>query len=382
MATANPYIVITTINAPSTAVQAFAARPGTRLIVVGDRKTPSNWGCDGVEYLPATAQPTLGFRVTNALPWNHYCRKNVGYLQALRQGATTIIDTDDDNLPYDDWAFPPFEGMHTLSPTERGFVNIYANFTTQRIWPRGFPLERLRDPLATLHEDELRRRPCRVGVWQGLADDDPDVDAIYRLTDNTPCRFTRRHPLVLATGTVCPFNSQNTATRRELAALLYMPAFATPRFTDILRGLVAQPVLWAAGYQLGFLHASVSQQRNPHNYLVDFEAEIPCYRHAQRVIEVAREAVSSQTDVRTNLRRAYAALVGAGVADPRELPVLDAWLTDVAELTTTVPAPAAADTATAATTITDATTADTTTADSTTTVTDTPVTVAAGAAWV
>ena len=30
------------------------------------------------------------------------------------------------------------------------------------------------------------RGPSRVGVWQGLADGDPDVDAIYRLTVGEP----------------------------------------------------------------------------------------------------------------------------------------------------------------------------------------------------
>ena len=82
-------------------------------------------------------------------------------------------------------------------------------------------------------------KDCNVGVWQGLADEDPDVDAIYRLTSDTPCYFNERNPVVLAKGTVCPFNTQNTIIIKPLFNLLYLPTTATFRFTDILRGLVA-----------------------------------------------------------------------------------------------------------------------------------------------
>ena len=58
--------------------------------------------------------------------------------------------------------------------------------------------------------------------------------------------------MVLGTGTMSPFNTQNTLIRKELFALLYLPTYVTFRFTDILRGLVAQPIMWAAGYALGF----------------------------------------------------------------------------------------------------------------------------------
>ncbi|WP_109313748.1 hypothetical protein [Ruegeria sp. AU67] len=71
------------------------------LVVVGDRKTPDNWSCDGAEYLSVERQLSLGFRLSDALPFDHYCRKMIGYLLAARNGAEMIVDTDDDNLPKD-----------------------------------------------------------------------------------------------------------------------------------------------------------------------------------------------------------------------------------------------------------------------------------------
>ena len=39
------------------------------------------------------------FTIANLLPKNHYTRKNLGYLYAIKNGADAIIDTDDDNFP-------------------------------------------------------------------------------------------------------------------------------------------------------------------------------------------------------------------------------------------------------------------------------------------
>lgn len=322
-------IVITTIHPPTKAIELFAQRAEWQQVVVGDRKTPDPWSYPGVVYLSPEAQGAQGFRLCERLPWNHYCRKMIGYLHSIRSGAEVIFDTDDDNLPKDDWSVPPFDGIYACTPKGARWVNIYRSFTEQRIWPRGFPLELLTDAGTVLDGDALGSAQMRVGVWQSLADGDPDVDAIYRLTDNTPCYFRDREPIVLSAGSVCPFNSQVTAFRRELFALLYLPATVTFRFTDILRGLVAQPIMWAAGYHLGFTRATVVQQRNPHNYLMDFESEVPCYLHAQTVLEVATGAVKASASVVENLSAVYDALHRRGLVKREELELLGAWQKDM-----------------------------------------------------
>ena len=326
------FIVITTIFPPTNAVKKFAKLRARHLVVVGDRKTPKDWRQANATFLSASQQPRMPFRLLAALPWNHYCRKMAGYLHAMGNGAQVIIDTDDDNEPYQDWSFPPFEGRQLTTPANLGFVNLYRSFTPRHIWPRGFPLERIQDPKAILAESRLRAAASRVGVWQGLADGDPDVDAIYRVTCNLPCCFQKRAPIVLDSGTLCPFNSQNTAFRREVFPLLYLPVTATFRFTDILRGLVAQPVLWAGGYRLGFSRATVVQKRNPHNYLKDFESEIPCYLWSQRVVDVVRGVMDPNAGVSGNLWNAYEALRREDMVQDSELPSLSAWLEDVASL--------------------------------------------------
>jgi hypothetical protein len=320
-------IVITTIFPPTRAVRDFARRAGWQLIVAGDRKTPADWQHENVRFLSATTQEERGFKLSAALPWNHYCRKMTGYVEAFRLGAETIVDTDDDNIPNDNWSFPECDGAFETTPADLGFVNVYRAFTDMPIWPRGFPLERIQSPDATKLSGESRQ--VKVGIWQGLADGDPDVDAIYRLTNNEPCYFAELPPIVLGRGTWCPFNSQNTLFVRELFPLLYLPAFVTFRFTDILRGLVAQPIAWAAGYHLGFTSATVVQERNPHDYLKDFESEIPCYMLAQKVANIVSATVQDKASVSDNLHATYSALRAEEIVKDEELRVLSAWLEDL-----------------------------------------------------
>lgn len=318
------YIVITSIFHPTEAVRAFAARKDYQLIVVGDRKSPADWQQDGVVYLNVEDQITLHPSLASLIPYNHYGRKMMGYLYAIQQGADIIIDTDDDNIPYEDWSFPGFEGDFTSSEPGLGWVNIYHHFSEQPIWPRGLPLRNIADSRARLQWQSAAQSQ-KVGIWQGLADEDPDVDAIYRLTSNQPCNFIPRDPVVLEKGTVTPFNSQNTAFRKELFPLLFLPSFVTFRFTDILRGIIAQPILWQHGYRLGFLKATVVQKRNEHDYFKDFESEVPMYLHAEKALQAVIEAVG-RGSVKDDMLAAYQALLALGIVEERELKVLEEWL--------------------------------------------------------
>ena len=326
----NKFIVITSIFPPTRAVHDFARLEEWQTIVVGDRKTVEPWRAEGVNFLSVAAQESSNYKIAKHLPWNHYCRKMIGYVEAIRSGAHIIVDTDDDNLPKNDWAIPAFNGTFETTKEDAGFVNVYRAFTDNHIWARGFPLNLINEEKAIRDAQTTKKRTIEVGIWQGLADGDPDVDAIYRLTNNQPCYFADRDPLVLGRGTLSPFNSQNTAFRRELFSLLYLPSHVTFRFTDILRGLVAQPLMWQAGYLLGFTKATVIQERNPHDYLKDFESEIPCYLYPEKIIEIVQTNSSAAKSIADNLHSAYEALARNNIVPFEEMQNLTAWLEDVA----------------------------------------------------
>lgn len=320
-------IVITSIFEPTEAVKKFSKMPDYHLIVVGDKKTPKDWSTDNVTYLSITEQDTIGTKLSNILPYNHYCRKIMGYLYAIKQGATIIIDTDDDNIPKENWIFPETMSSQNYLADNQGYINIYQYYADSNIWPRGLPLK-----LITKKYDFgklISPKECKVGIWQGLADEDPDVDAIYRLTSDVPCYFKENPPIVLGTGTISPFNSQNTLFIKELFPLLYLPCLVTFRFTDILRGLIAQPIMWQHGYQLGFTNATVVQKRNPHDYLKDFISEIPMYTEGDSVVEIVSNAISSTSSISDNLFSAYEALEKKSIVVKGEMAILEIWLKEI-----------------------------------------------------
>jgi hypothetical protein len=316
------FTVITSINHPTESVKKWALKSGSKLIVVGDRKSPKSWNVQGVKFLSFAEHAQVNQKLDRVLPADHYCRKIIGYVAAASQGAEEIVDTDDDNRPKANHAFPRNQGSFETLAGAPGWVNVYSYFSDKKIWPRGLPLDEIR----SLKSFSSKVEPQRVGIWQGLADLDPDVDAIFRMVDGSPCIFEERDPLALGAGIWSPFNSQNTSFSSELFPLLYLPATVTFRFTDILRGVVAQPIMWAHGFVLGFCSASVDQDRNKHDLMIDFQQEIPMYLQVKTAAEIASAVASPAMSISENLRAVYGALRESGIVADLEMRIVDAWL--------------------------------------------------------
>ncbi len=107
-------VVITTIQRPTASVFRIAeclSGVEGHLVIVGDTKGPDEFDISSVEgfqaeqlqFLDIDTQLKSEFTLAKLLPTKHYCRKNLGYLQAMRNGATCIYETDDDNAPLKSW---------------------------------------------------------------------------------------------------------------------------------------------------------------------------------------------------------------------------------------------------------------------------------------
>ena len=57
--------------------------------------------------------------------------------------------------------------------------------------------------------DTLPEAAARCAIQQGLANRNPDVDAIYRLVLPLPLDFDRHPGVISRRGAWCPLNSQN-----------------------------------------------------------------------------------------------------------------------------------------------------------------------------
>lgn len=269
-------------------------------------------------------QNSLPFKTAKLLPWNHYARKNLGYLYAIMQGADLLYETDDDNLPYPSWPefYPVDLDAETYLHSEQKFINVYSHFCKANVWPRGFPLTCIR------HAGKLEKTVVSnvsAPIQQGLADLEPDVDAIYRLTIGDQIKFSENSPLFLGSGTYCPFNSQNTLWYPEAFQYLFLPAFVPSRVTDIWRGYIAQHFLQQNEQGILFCNPSVYQERNYHNLLHDFVEEIELYIKTESLIECL-EAYSSNHGNFTDVISHLSSKKFVGEEDAR---LFEAWIDDL-----------------------------------------------------
>ena len=172
--------VITTIQKPTACVRktcATLAKHGIPLLAMGDKKGPFEYDQPGAELFTLSAQAELPFQLAKILPDCHYTHKNLGYLVAISRGAKRIYETDDDNAPNDSWELRD-ETTTVRRVSAPGWRNVYSHFTRENIWPRGLPLDRIRD---AADMDDSPARSVRAPIQQGLANLSPDVDAVWRL---------------------------------------------------------------------------------------------------------------------------------------------------------------------------------------------------------
>jgi len=231
------HAIITTIQPPTTAVESLLARLrplGAPLIVAGDKKGPARFEAEGAVFLDLDAQMATPFELARLGPVGHYTRKNIGYLEAIRRGATCLYETDDDNAPLSNWTLRE-ESVNAHGIDAPGWVNAYRCFSEGRIWPRGFPLDAVVASVAQAPTPDAIAQPVRAPIQQGLANGSPDVDAVWRLVLDAPFDFDDGPSVVLAPGSWCPFNSQSTWWWPVAFPLLYLPSFCSFRMTDIWR---------------------------------------------------------------------------------------------------------------------------------------------------
>ncbi|MDU8885488.1 STELLO glycosyltransferase family protein [Yeosuana sp. MJ-SS3] len=327
----NTFLIITSIAKQNHPVLIQYAKESVEnnvsFIVIGDTKSPKEFKLSGCDYYSIKRQELLPFKLNEALPFKHYARKNLGYLLAMQQGAEIIIETDDDNFPFESFWDIRKKQVKAHLLTEKGWVNAYKHFTDAHIWPRGFALERIKDEFPELNDKITLNSP----IQQGLADENPDVDAIYRFTQPLPIKFMKSDNLGLGLNAFCPFNSQNTTWFKEAFLLLYLPSYCSFRMTDIWRSYIAQRIAWTCGWSVLFHGSTVWQDRNDHNLLNDFNDEISGYANAQRIYESLRDLDLKEgiENIATNMIICYQKFIDLELIDASEMNLLECWIHDV-----------------------------------------------------
>ena len=326
-------VVVTSISAPTQALKEYARGcqlGGGSLILIGDDASLADFHLEGCDYYDVSRQKTVDLRIAALAPTASYARKNIGYLLAMRARPPYILESDDDNLPLP--AFWDSRCKRVVAPrlANAGWVNIYRYFTTQNVWPRGFPLDLIHAEVPD--RSQLPEVETVCPIQQGLADGDPDVDAIYRMVMPGEVQFFDHGQVILAEKSRCPFNSQNTAWWPECYQLMYLPATCSMRMTDIWRSFIAQRIAHLNGWGILFESPTVHQARNAHNLMCDFKMETAGYLHnSELVMRLEKLPLRAGAQhIADNMRACYEELVVAGYLGRGELELVDAWLHDCA----------------------------------------------------
>jgi hypothetical protein len=272
------------LNSPTIATRKFiniAVKNNWTFVIVGDTKTPHEAYQElektyhpYVEYLHPDKQAELYPELSEIIGWKTIQRRNIGFVYAYNNGAEIVATVDDDNIPYDNLGTDLYVGKEVevdyYSPEMDVFdplsVTNYPN-----LWHRGYPIDYLPYRNRVEYKGKKTVTPLiQADLWDG----DPDIDAMCRLTQKPICKFNVTGPF--AANKQSPFNSQNTFIHRD--ALKHYAVWPyVGRMDDIWGGYYTQGMIGSD--KLIYNRASVYQDRNVQDLIVNLEKEIIGYRH-------------------------------------------------------------------------------------------------------
>ena len=355
------WAVVTTIFEPSEAVRRQVRLEGWCLVVVADESSAKEYntgwtkgeGNGAVIYLTPEEQKAMNVPFVDALPWNHFGRKNVGYMYAIQHGAEVIWDFDDDNMlkfwmsgaappgaPSLDASIPNKDNcvdghMEVLFPKGHSWptFNPYPKLGAPTLpsWPRGLPLDDIKIAASFNTSLQAVTIDCSdIGVLQSLADYQPDVDAIFRFTQQIPFWFKRtketRH-LMVPTGVMTPYNAQATLHFSSSFFGLFLPVTVNGRVSDIWRSYIAQRLFWDVGIKLGFAaRPLVVQDRNEHSYTKDLSGESDLYLKGKELIKFLGQWKGQGRTIVERTEELWIALYEREYIEEADVKLVQQWL--------------------------------------------------------
>lgn len=267
------YIISTTINAPTKAIQKFDNLKDWNLIVSGDLKTPSNYKLKNGIYLSPKDQEKISKKLSDLIGWNCIQRRNFAMILAYMKGADIIATIDDDNIPLANWNKNLI--IDRKIKVDKYFTNEEVfdpiSVTNHKdLWHRGFPLQILKNKNKNKKQKKINSNfDIQADFWNG----DPDIDAICRMEHAPECKF-KTSTFPFTSNKPSPFNSQNTYLKRRVIKHYFLfPHIG--RMDDIWASYYVE----AKGFNVLYNKPSVYQQRNIHDLTKDMKNEYIGYEN-------------------------------------------------------------------------------------------------------
>lgn len=316
-------LITTTINIPTVLQQYDKANQHTEhqvaFFVTGDVGTPD----DDIKYCMGklkTKNQFISFKqqqdrwkkLSDLVGPRKIQRRNFSYVAAREWEPDVVITIDDDNYPvckqtyFNDFLqrlgsnqFPHTVCIKNLNSNK---ANPFNNGNNEPlIFKRGYSMQqRIKgtDQQTMLLVSDPK---FKVGVVQGIALGDPDIDALTRM--NTPRNIVKSQSQDVVSQynwtypyDWFPYNSQNTAFLSNLLPYQFVLPWVG-RYDDIIASYLSQVVMRKLNYVVQFGRPYAIQQRNSHNLMKDLEDQMWGMRWMDYIIDqILQDQVNSGRD--------------------------------------------------------------------------------------
>ena len=232
-------------------------------------------------------------------------RKNLGFLFAVDHGAEEVVDlAQGGDLP----STHPMEGYFSVTYPTGLLWNPYPSMLgVPDIWPENFPTQ-LREIKQEVLNEAMERLPAAsIGIVQSLPAPNPQPKTI--LSPSSPL-------LALGLKTFAPLTEGTTLFTKSALWSLFLPNNET---FALLRGLLAQPLLWRLGLHTAFSLPMSSQETGDGS-------------HSKGDIDVRLLRVLRQTNLTTCATVASCLNLIYSQHHKDSLPQLEAWLFDLVKI--------------------------------------------------
>ena len=288
----------------------------------------------GVVVLSIEDQKKSGFEIARNLKHGLH-HKNIGYLYAIQHGAKYIYDTEFNNYVTNvDASFDHMtnENEYLTFNGNKLLYNGLAHFGQNKLWPRGYPLDLINETQISAYKT---CKNVHSVIQHGIAEGDPDIDALQRLTMrdnkiNLDVYFDSKAPLVvLPPNSFTPYGSENTLYQYDAFFSLLLPQTVTSRVSDIWRSFLTQRLLWDIGSQLSLSAIKSHPKPKLREFLKELRDEEELYLNSNLLANLLIKWNCDSNDIFTRYFEVIKEMYKKGMIGASDVTLAQSWIKDL-----------------------------------------------------
>lgn len=176
----------------------------------------------------------------------------------------------------------------------------------------------------TLSVNKSNKHPS---IINGIVENDPDVDALFRLTCNHSVSWEPNKKIIISNKNICVFNTQNTFwIDPEIFISLLLPCSVSDRYCDILRSIITNIILRKKDKNMAYTSPNVKQIRNKHDLINDFKLEYPMYIANENILDHISDNIDEISNDKDLIKLIYDNLLKHNVITDIDIEICNEWL--------------------------------------------------------